>query len=83
MARKRARTARRFQPALPVSHDRLSHHQRPCARYVTGRRCTDMKERLTMTIEELDTRIQSLRAAGMFIAAKAMIRERDKLKRQA
>ena len=36
-----------------------------------------------MTIEELDTRIQSLRAAGMFIAAKAMIRERDKLKRQA
>lgn len=36
-----------------------------------------------MTIEELDTRIESLRAAGMYIAAKAMIRERDKLNRQA
>jgi len=38
---------------------------------------------LTMTIEELETRIQSLRDSGMHIAAKAMIRERDKLKRQA
>ena len=36
-----------------------------------------------MTIEELDTRIESLRASGMHIAAKAMIRERDRLTRQS